>query len=117
VLLLARKKKPENFSLSLSLSLSLSPSHLSEIAFITRSAPASLHGVVPQTITWYCPILDLVLDGLGKRRRKIEPESEPSLLRFFFFFSTSEDVEEGEKLLLLLLSLSLFFSSYRLNIV
>jgi hypothetical protein len=34
-------------------------SHLSEIAFITRSAPASLQGVVPQTITWYCPILDL----------------------------------------------------------
>ena len=42
--------------------------HLSEIAFSTRSAPASLQGVVPQTMTWYCPILDLFL--------------------FFYFFGT-----------------------------
>ena len=49
--------------------------HLSEIAFSTRSAPASLQGVVPQTMTWYCPILDL-LNKEAKKKREV---------RFFFF--------------------------------
>ena len=56
-------------------------SHLSEIAFITSSAPASLQGVVPQTITWYCPILDLfcfvsVLVSVSNRGARKKKECE-----------------------------------------